>query len=141
MEQHPSSIFEMQMDNTAQGHLLSISKWGKFISITGFVIGALFLLLFAARGEQIVEQVSALLTLGNGGLAGALIAIVIVVLALVGAWVFFLFRACSLIRRGLQSKNTADLSEGFKSMRIYFVFSMIMSLLTILGTLSNLLMN
>jgi hypothetical protein len=36
-------IFDLQMDTTSQNHLLETAKWGKFLSIVGFVMIALFL--------------------------------------------------------------------------------------------------
>ena len=137
-EQSPS-LFEMEMDGTSQNNLLSISKWAKFISVTGFVIGALMLLGLAIGGTRILEQLAALTSLGQSDIAEAFIIGVIVVMAFLGAWIYFLFRTSTLIRRGLQSRNNSDLAEGFKAMRIYFVFSMIVSLLSILGTLFSML--
>ena len=140
MEQdQPSSLFEMDMDNTAQANLLSISKWTRFISITGFVVGALLLLLIAVAGSRVIDQISALTAFGEGNFAGAIIAVVIIVFAFAGTWLYFLFKASSLIKRGLQNRNTDTLAQGFKAMRIYFVFSMIFSVLSILGTLTSML--
>ncbi len=140
MEQdQPSSLFEMDMDNTAQANLLSISKWTRFISITGFVVGALLLLLMTVAGSQVIGQISALTAFGEGNFAGAIIAVVIIVFAFAGTWLYFLFKASSLIKRGLQNRNTDTLAQGFKAMRIYFVFSMIFSVLSILGTLTSML--
>ena len=140
MEQdQPSSLFEMDMDNTAQANLLSISKWTRFISITGFVVGALLLLLMTVAGSQVIGQISALTAFGEGNFAGAVIAVVIIVFAFAGTWLYFLFKASSLIKRGLQNRNTDTLAQGFKAMRIYFVFSMIFSVLSILGTLTSML--
>ncbi|HKB44541.1 MAG TPA: hypothetical protein VKC90_09125 [Chitinophagaceae bacterium] len=140
MEQdQPSSLFEMDMDNTAQANLLSISKWTRFISITGFVVGALLLLLMTVASSQVIGQISALTAFGEGNFAGAIIAVVIIVFAFAGTWLYFLFKASSLIKRGLQNRNTDTLAQGFKAMRIYFVFSMIFSVLSILGTLTSML--
>jgi hypothetical protein len=70
-------------------------------------------------------------------MAGALIAIVLVVLLVMGCWLFFLFRASTLLKKGVQSRDTAQLAEGFKAMRIYFIFSFIISLLSMLSTLQS----
>lgn len=133
------SLFDMNMTSATQGHLLSISKWGKFISVTGFIIGALILLMFAAYGQAILKQVTALMSFGDSDVAGVLIAVVVIVCLLMGCWIFFLFKSASLLKRGLQNQNTTMLADGFKAMRIYFVFSLIMSVLSILSTLQTLL--
>jgi hypothetical protein len=138
MEQNQDqSLFDMNMDSTTQSHLLSISKWTKFISITGFVVGGLFIILLAALGSEIISKFSAIFSFGDANMAGALIAIVLVVLLVMGCWLFFLFRASTLLKKGVQSRDTAQLAEGFKAMRIYFIFSFIISLLSMLSTLQS----
>lgn len=140
MEQNNDvSLFDMNMDASTQTHLLSVSKWTKFISITGFVTGALFLILLAAFGQQIITSFSGLFSVGETDLAGALIAVVIIALVLVGCWLFFLFKSSRLLKAGLENRNSAMLADGFKAMRVYFIFSFIMSLLGILSTFSTLL--
>ncbi len=132
-EQSPS-LFEMEMDGTAQSNLLSISKWAKFISVTGFVIGALVTLGLLVGGAELLRQMAALTSLGSTDIAGAFIIGALIVMVFLGTWIYFLFRSSTMIRRGLQSRSSSDLAEGFKAMRIYFVFSMIISVLSILGT-------
>ena len=131
------SLFDMNMDSITQSHLLSISKWTKFISVTGFVVGGLFLLLLAAYGAAITKEFSAILSFGDADLAGALIAILLVGCLLIGFWLYFLFRASTLLKRGLQNRDTAQLADGFKAMRIYFVFSFVISILSMLSTIQS----
>jgi hypothetical protein len=136
MDQERSpSLFEMEMDGTAQSNLLSISKWAKFISVTGFVIGALATLGLLIGGSALLRQMAALTSFGQTDIAGAFIVGALIVMVFLGAWIYFLFRSSTMIRRGLQSRSSSDLAEGFKAMRIYFVFSVVVSLLSILGTL------
>ena len=138
MEQsQDQSLFDMNMDSNTQSHLLSISKWTKFISVTGFVVGGIALLSLAAFGAEIIKQFSALFSFGDADLAGALIAVVLAVFLLMGFWVYFLFRASSLLKRGLQNRDTAQLADGFKAMRIYFVFSFVISVLSMLSTIQS----
>ena len=57
MEQNQDqSLFDMNMDSSTQSHLLSISKWTKFISIVGFVICGLVLLLLAVFGAKLLNS-------------------------------------------------------------------------------------
>ncbi len=141
MEQEQSqekSLFDINMDGNTQANILSVSKWGKFISVTGFIVCGLILILFAAYGEVIIKQVAAIFSMGQADLAGALIAVVVIGLILVVCWIYFLFRSSGLLREGLQSHDSAKLAEGFKAMRIYFIFSFIISLLGILSNLISL---
>lgn len=138
-QEQSSSLFEMEVDNTAQSNLLSVSKWTKFISVTGFVCVALVLLSLAVGGNRILTQLAALTSLGQTDIATPFIIGIIIVMVFVGAWIYFLYRTSMMIRRGLQSRSSGDLAEGFKAMRIYFVFSIIISTLSILGTLFSML--
>ncbi|MEI9944829.1 MAG: hypothetical protein WDN26_11475 [Chitinophagaceae bacterium] len=72
-QQHPppppplgTSIFEMQMDATSQNHLDTISKWSKFIAITGFICMGLVVLLMAIGGEEMLDRISVLLAIEGG---------------------------------------------------------------------------
>ena len=137
MEQNqPTSLFEMQADSLTQSRLNSISKWGKFISISALIMVALCTLVFFVARDEIMAAVTKVIDLDNS-LAGALIAIVALFAALFIAWFFFLLRASTLIKQGLLSRNSDLLAEGFKAMRSYFVLSMVISILSILGTLSG----
>lgn len=135
-DSQPPSLFEMQADNTTQSHLGSISKWGKFISITGIVFVALLLLVIAATGQQVIDYISAVMSLDDK-LAGILIAILVIIGGLFLAWLFYLLRACILIKQGLVSRDSERLADGFKALKIFFIISMVFSILFILGTVSS----
>jgi hypothetical protein len=138
MEQdQSSSLFEMDIDSTDQAYLLSVSKWTRMIAITGFVVCGLMLLLLAAFGSRIATLIASLSGLGQGNLAGILIAVIIVVFAYAAIWLYFLFKSSNLLKKGLQNRSAIDLAEGFKAMRIYFVLSMIISTISILGSISG----
>jgi hypothetical protein len=115
--------------------LQSISKWTRFISVTGFVVGGLMVLLIAAVGERMLDALTALTSLGQQNVAGAILAIVVIVFVLLAVWLFFLFKASSFLKKGLQSRNNNELAEGFKALKNYFTLSALMSVLSILGTL------
>jgi hypothetical protein len=137
MEQdQPTSLFEMQADSLTQSRLNSISKWGKFISISVLIMVTLCTLVFFVARDEIMAAVTKVIDLDNS-LAGALIAIVALFAALFVAWFFFLLRASTLIKQGLLANNSDKLAEGFKAMRIFFGLSIVISILSILGTLSG----
>ena len=131
------SLFEMNMDSTTQSHIQSISKWTKFISITGFIVAGICLLLFAAYGENMIESFSILLRFGSTQEVSLLIAIVIIALVISACWLYFLFRASALLKQGMVSRNSNQLAEGFNAMRIYFILSFTISILGILNTLQS----
>lgn len=133
------SLFDMQLDAEAQSSLLSVSKWTNFIAITGFIIGGLVLALAAAYGTQILESFSELLSIGgNEEVAGVILVVIVIAIVLVAVWLYFLMKASRLIKRGLSNRNSAIMADGFRAMRVYFVISFVISLLSLLSTLTEL---
>jgi uncharacterized membrane protein YdbT with pleckstrin-like domain len=133
------SLFDMQLDAEAQSSLLSVSKWTNFIAITGFIIGGLVLALAAAYGTQILQSFSELLSIGgNEEVAGVILVVIVIAIVLVAVWLYFLMKASRLIKRGLSSRNSAIMADGFRAMRVYFVISFVISLLSLLSTLTEL---
>lgn len=138
MEQNQNtSLFDMNMDSTAQGHLLSVSKWTKFIAITAFITIGIILLLVLANGSEILNSISALSSLGGGDIDSFALVILLVVVVILVLWVYFLLSASTNLKKGLESRNTAIIAEGFKSMRIYFVISFVISILSLLSSLQT----
>lgn len=132
------SIFDMQLDAEGQASILSVSKWTSFIAITGFIIGGLVLILAAIYGSEIIQSFSALLSIGGEeDMAGAILVVLAIVVVLLCVWLYFLLRASGLLRKGLASRDSAMLADGFRAMRIYFVISFVISLLSLLSTLSE----
>lgn len=129
------SLFDSNMDHVTQEHLQSVAKWTRFISITGFVMLGLVVILLLAAGSQLATTFSSLPGFGALDMAGAVIAILIIVLLIFGIWVFFLFKASNLLTNGLQNRDSAMLAEGFSAMKTYFIISFVLSILSLLSTL------
>lgn len=137
MEQNqPTSLFEMQADGATHTHLGSISKWGKFIAITWLVFAGLFLLAAASKGQEILDQLKTILAFDNK-LAGVLIAVLVVVGLLCLLWLFFLLRACILIRQALTTNDSDQLANGFRAFKNFFIISIIFSILSILTSITS----
>lgn len=148
--QASSSLFEMEIDNYAQNHLSSISRWGKFISVTGFIFLGLILLLMVFVGQRFIVAFSELMPggdLGGEGISPSefntvlwlLVAGVIIYWLLFVAWCYFLYRASILFKKGLITRNVVDISSGFSSLRGFFVCSIVISALSILTVLYTML--
>ncbi|MBL0271397.1 MAG: hypothetical protein IPP99_22615 [Chitinophagaceae bacterium] len=136
--QQEHSLFDMQMDDSSQQSLLSVSKWAKFIAVSGIIIGAIALIFALAYGPQIIQVFTTMLKIGvSQEEAGMLIGVLVVVVLLICGWLYFLLRSASLLNRGLESRSSALLAEGFRSMRVYFVISFIISLLSIISVITE----
>jgi hypothetical protein len=131
------SLFDTNMDHVTQDHLQSISKWTRFLSITGFVALGIILLILLIAGTQLTSVFSKAYSLDAAGLAGMIIIVVIICLVIAALWVYFLFKASNLLSSGLQNRDSAMLADGFRAMKTYFIFSFVFSILGILTTLST----
>lgn len=138
-QERSSSLFEMNMDAGAQSSISSVSKWMRFIAISGFIMLGLLLLIFGMAGQELFKRLRLLSELGSNSFAGMIIVIVLIGVAIGGTWMFLMFKASTQLKKGLDSKNTTELGDGFKALRTYFVFSIVMSVLSILYALSTLL--
>lgn len=131
------SLFDSNMDHVTQEHLQSVAKWTRFISITGFVGLGLVLIMLLVAGSQLATSLSSLPGFGALDMAGAVIAIIIIALVIMGLWIFFLFKASNLLTNGLQNRDSGMLAEGFRAMKTYFIISFVLSILSLLSTLST----
>jgi TRAP-type C4-dicarboxylate transport system permease small subunit len=132
-----NSIFELEVDNETRNSLYETAKWAKFLAIVATVCLAVFVLLFIIFGTRIGAAVSTLIPGGDTLDAGAMIIIfVLIIVAILGALTYFLMKASSGIKLGIDTNNQEALNNGLNSLRIYF---MIYGIITILGTLSSLL--
>lgn len=147
--QSSTSLFEMEIDTYAQNHIYTISRWGKFIAITGFIVLGIILLLMVFIGQQFILSFSELMP-GNLAEEGVntsemqtilwlLVAGVIIYWLLYCFWCYFLLRASTLFRKGLITKNVADITNGFSSLRSFFVISIVIAFLTTLMSIYSML--
>ena len=132
-----NSIFELEVDNETRTSLYETAKWTKFLGIVATVCLAIFILLFIIFGTRIGAAVSTLIPGGDTLNAGAMIIVVVLIfVAILGALTYFLMKASSGIKLGLDTNNQEALNNGLNSMRIYFL---IYGILTILSTFFSLL--
>ena len=52
MEQKPSNLFDLHIDPQSQGYLSETAKWAKFLSILGFIMLGLFVILMLVGGAS-----------------------------------------------------------------------------------------
>lgn len=132
---HDSSLFGMQVDANANSQLSVVSKWSKFIAVTGIITVALFLLLLLSVGSRIVDYVSELFFYGGTEMFTIMIIIIALGFLLIGTWLYFLLRASNLISKALTSGSTEVLTNAFKALKNFFTVSIIISSLSLIGNL------
>lgn len=130
----PSTLFDMQADGLAQNRMNTISKWSKFIAITGLIVVSCSVLVLIGARQKIAEEMSSVFGF-NENQANLFLTFVYIFLAFLVVWLVFLLRAAIIIRQGLLAGNSDRVAEGFKALRIYFLISTIFSIFSILTTL------
>ncbi len=126
----------LHYDNDARRELFEATKWARLISIFVFVGCGLFVLLILLAGSRIISYFEANLfaSLGESGVV-LIIAGVAVLLALVVATYYFLFSFSSKTKDGLITENTPGINAGFASLKLFFIITSVISILSLLATI------
>src|SRR5687768_12928125 len=138
MEQNQdSSLFGINVDQTGKAHLAEAARWAKFLSIMGFIMCGLIVLIgvffgsffsmFSSRyGNSPYDDLPA----SSTGL-GAAMAIYYIVIALIYFFPFlFLFRFANKMKIALGSGDQEVLNTSFQNLKASLRF---VGVLTIIG--------
>ncbi|MDZ7900206.1 MAG: DUF5362 family protein [Arcicella sp.] len=121
----------LQLTNVAKNRLISMSKWGKFISIGNIIMGVIIIIGSLFVGT-FFDKIAA--TTGQKMPVNFLPIILVysfigVIIALPG---FFLFSFSRKISKALFSENDALLEESLGSLNTYFTINGIIMILSLL---------
>jgi hypothetical protein len=131
------SILEMHLDYDA-GHILHETvRWSRFLSIVGIVGLSILVLVFALAGTAMVAVFSRFAP-GIAGIGGLLMVVVLILLAVLGFEVYMLYRFSTLTRRGIDRQDQTLFAEGMKCLKLYFLVSGVLAVLSLLGNLASL---
>jgi len=129
------SILELQVDQTASKNLAEVSRWAKFLSITGFVFMGCMLIVFIAMRSQITSTLSQVIPgFAEVNSLGVLVAFFIIIAGIVFLLMYFLFRGSILIKKGIETKSQDMFNNGLASLKAYF---MMYGILAIIALISN----
>ena len=129
------SILELQVDQTASKNLSEVSRWAKFLSITGFVFMGCMLIVFIAMRSQITSTLSQVIPgFAEVNSLGVLVAFFIISAGIVFLLMYFLFRGSILIKKGIETKSQDMFNNGLASLKAYF---MMYGILAIIALISN----
>ena len=129
MEASNQNLFDLQIDHQSNGYLGEAAKWGKFLSVLGFVfcgllaIAALFAGSFMAtlmqgRGLGTNEPAAAATAWGSG-----LITFVYLIIALVYFFpCLYLFQFSSKMQAALRANEQDVLNTSFRNLKSCFKF-------------------
>ena len=147
MEQSsPTGLFELHIDAPSSAHLNEAAKWGKFLSIVGFVFCGLFALfaLFAGAFFSAMLRSSAMDNgLGAGpSMGGGFFTIIYFLFAVLYFFpCLFLFRFSTKMRSALRTDDQQLLVDSFKNLKVCLRFLGIVTIvylsLCVLGILAG----
>jgi hypothetical protein len=138
MEQNQdSSLFGINVDQTGRAHLAEAARWAKFLSIMGFIMCGLIVLIgiffssffsmFSTRygGNSPYDEFPA----STSGL-GATMAVFYIIIALIYFIpVLFLFRFATKMKAALASNDQEILNNSFQNLKASFRFVGILTII------------
>lgn len=132
-EQTPTSnLFDLQLDHEASTYLVESARWARFLSILGFVMCGLLVLVGLFMGTFISSSLSGSMGMGSffGGTFFTMLYIVIALLYFFPC--LYLFQFGSKMRTALQNNDQQLLSYSLKNLKSCFKFFGILAII-ILG--------
>lgn len=127
MEHEQSTeLFSLQIDPLTKSHLAETARWGRFLSIVGFVMCGLIVLGGIAFGSFF-----SLITRGNdiydkggvtAGMGAAMIFVYIIVAVVYFFPCLFLFRFSAKMKKALNSNSQDDLDLSFQNLKSMFKY-------------------
>ncbi|MBN8850274.1 MAG: hypothetical protein BGO55_32825 [Sphingobacteriales bacterium 50-39] len=135
------SFLQMHLDYDGGNILRETVRWSRFLSIVGIIALALCLLVFALAGSAILAAFSRLAPglEGMENLGGAIIIVAVLIgVSIAGFIVYMLYRFSVLTRKGIEHQDQTLFAEGMKCLKIYFLASGILAVLSLLSNLLSL---
>jgi uncharacterized membrane protein len=135
IERQQGELLEMNLDYDGGNTLQETVRWSKFLAIVGIIGLGIYLLLVLVGGSYIAALFQQTYGLEGAGLAGLVIAGVILVLGVLVFVVVMLYRFSVLTRRGIETQDQAAFNRGLKSLKTYFLINGILGILVLLFTI------
>lgn len=136
LQQDHLTNLDLEIVDQVRQRLNESTKWSKFISIIMFITSAL-VLVFGVIGATVLSGLfksfpSAYNFLGE--LSGGLLIVIIVFVALLIAVIYyFLYDYAVKVKAALISESTASLNDGLKSLKLFFMITTIIAVLSLLN--------
>lgn len=132
----------LKIDSEARQHLSDSSKWGKFISITVFIFCSI-MLLFAIVGSSAIKEMLNRMTPGNMSFLGEysfgiIIGIIVFAVVIMSFVYYFLFNYSVKMKSTLLTEDVDTFNKGLASLKIFFIITTILSIITLLNSIYNL---
>jgi hypothetical protein len=130
MNQETDSLFDLKIDPASSQFLHDSARWGKFLSIVGFVLAGLLALLGILMGTvftRLGNQAMGMRYLSGVGVMGFYILAAI----LYFFPCLFLFRFSTKIQDALRLNDQEALADAFSNLKAYFRFFGILTIIAL----------
>ncbi len=132
MEPNSSNLFELQIDQQASVYLGETAKWAKFLSIVGFIMCAILLVIGIFAGTMLAnmnDSFGGAYAAGYGTAFGMIYAF--------GALLYFfpclyLFRFSTAMQTALRSNDQQTLLKSFRNLKSCYKFLGILTLVILI---------
>jgi hypothetical protein len=131
-------LIDLNVDYDTGNILKETTRWTKFISIVG-IIGVAIILVALIFAGSVLTAMAGRLWPGMDALAGVLVFVIILVVAIAGFMVYLLYRFSTLVKKGIEMQDQQAFDSGLNALKIYFVISGVFALLSLLANFTNLL--
>ncbi|MCX8019301.1 MAG: hypothetical protein N2747_02260 [Chitinophagaceae bacterium] len=136
--QTEQNLFDIHFNESSTNYIKSISNWTRVLAISILSIAGLVLLLFIIMGKQVIELIRVQTFNEQYEAAGFFIGVLLVLILILGLWLYFLIKASVSFKKSLSSSSNQDLAEGFKHLRNFFILNVIIGALNLITNLLEL---
>ena len=122
MEPNDQHLFDLQVDRQVTSYLNEAAKWGKFLSIVGFIFCGLLVIVAFFAGTVLATSFSQLGAAYGPGF-GTFMTILYIAFALLYFFpCLYLYNFSVKMIRALRSNDQLSLTESFKNLRSCYKF-------------------
>jgi len=141
LQQDHLEEMDLKIDDQVRQQLTEAGKWSKFIAIIMFVACGLILVFGVIAGSAMTSTLSRLgssYSFFGEFSPGILIGIIILVVAIIGVVYYFLYNFGLKIKNALLSENNKDFNDALRSLKVFFIITTILAILSLLNSLKTL---
>jgi ABC-type dipeptide/oligopeptide/nickel transport system permease component len=130
-----ANLFDLHLDQPSMNYLNEAARWGRFLSILGFIYCGLMVILAIFFGSIMGRMMSGM---GDAGadmtsrMGGGLFGFVFIAVALIMFFpALFLYNFSTKMRRALNSNDQPFLTEALKNLKSLFKFYGIIAIIVV----------
>jgi hypothetical protein len=130
VQTHSENLFDLQVDAQASGYLAEAAKWGKFLSIVGFILCGFMALAGLFAGSMMGALMSGASEGASSAIGGGVFTVLYLLMALL--WFMpclYLFRFSTKAQSAIRANEQSELVDSMKNLKSCFRFMGIMMII------------